>query len=591
MANKDLTIRIKVANAVSAGLQDVQKRLGSFIKDVGSNLMNIKAGFDMISGAAMKFAEIAVKPIKEAFRFESATIQFKILMGSMDEAKKRMSELAEFAAKTPFELNELVDASKVLHTFSNGALGGIESMRLIGDAAAAVGEPFQEVAFWVGRAYTAIKSGEPFGRAALRLQELKLLTPETRMEMEKFQASGKSNTEVWEKFTESLKTFEGGMIQLSKTGDGLTSTLKDDWTAAVRTFGQEFSDQAKGGINEMSLALQKIVEDGTVTKIAKEASTAFTELVTTLKPVVSFLADIWIKSEQIRGVLGTGWKAAVLGPVGAVITQMDSLKKSFGDFLEYTTGAKISFSSNGSANRNPEVQANEKKNEEIAKSDEKSLKEKVRNDMEKAQAMMDAQKEQEELMKAEEELIKEMDEASDNALESQLESMREHYKKMAEEEEKAAEEKIKRAEENAKKLEELKQDEVDAQKEIEDNAREEQQRAWEQQVRDNEEIAKKTVKQFIADSRSKKDEEKAKIEEDKTGKRLAEMEARGTKLSKRDKEWLESFKAIRNAGQQAGVGKENLKQMELTNIATKQNELNAKLTAIQQKQLELSQAN
>jgi hypothetical protein len=52
MASKDLTIRIKVANAVSAGLQDVQKRLGSFIKDIGSNLMNIKAGFDMISGAS-----------------------------------------------------------------------------------------------------------------------------------------------------------------------------------------------------------------------------------------------------------------------------------------------------------------------------------------------------------------------------------------------------------------------------------------------------------------------------------------------------------------------------------------------------------
>lgn len=158
-------------------------------------------------------------------------------------------------------------------------------------------------------------------------------------------------------------------------------------------------------------------------------------------------------------------------------------------------------------------------------------------------------------------------------------------------ERKAQEERLKLAEETAKKLEDLKKQEVDAQKAIEDNARDEQRKAWEDQVRKNEEIAKKTVAQFIKESRTKKEEEKARAQEDKQGARLKAMEARGTKLSPRDKEWLEKFEEIRGAAQLGGVGKNNLQQMDLKDVATKQNELNQKLTDILRKQTELNQMN
>jgi hypothetical protein len=69
------------------------------------------------------------------------------------------------------------------------------------------------------------------------------------------------------------------------------------------------------------------------------------------------------------------------------------------------------------------------------------------------------------------------------------------------------------------------------------------------------------------------------------------MEARGTKLSKRDKEWLDGFKAIKEAGRLGGVGAKNLKEMDLKDVATKQNELNQKLTDILRKQTELNQMN
>ena len=158
-------------------------------------------------------------------------------------------------------------------------------------------------------------------------------------------------------------------------------------------------------------------------------------------------------------------------------------------------------------------------------------------------------------------------------------------------ERKAQEERVKLAEETAKKLEDLAKQKADAQKAVEDNARDEQKRAWEKQVRENEEIAKKTVAQFIEDSKKKKDEEKVRKQEDEKGARLKAMEARGTKLSPRDKEWLKKFDEIREAGVNAGVGARNIKEMDLKDIADKQNGLMAKVIEIQRKQNELNQQN
>jgi hypothetical protein len=147
---------------------------------------------------------------------------------------------------------------------------------------------------------------------------------------------------------------------------------------------------------------------------------------------------------------------------------------------------------------------------------------------------------------------------------------------------KLEEERVKLAEETAKKIEDLKKEEVEAKKAIEENARDEQRKAWDKQLRENEEIAKKTVAQFIEDAKGKKGEEKGLADEDKRGKMLSAMEARGTKLSKRDKEWLEAFKDIRKAGDKAGVAKKNIEGMELQKVLKKQNELDGRLVKVKE---------
>lgn len=264
MANKVLEYIIRALDKTGDGTKSAKEGTQRTTRSILGNLANIKAGWDMATGAIVSGAKAVWTAVKEAFHFESLTIQFSVLMGSLKKAKDRMKELSDFAAQTPFELNEIAQASRQLHVFSDGAMGATESLRLVGDAAAAVGQNLQEVSFWVGRAYAMIKGGQPFGEAAMRLQEMGIITPQVRSKMEELQAAGAANIDVWKVLSARLYEFKGGMGQLSQTGDGLVSTLKDTWTESVRTFGQAFMDVSKTAIGGLIEWMGRLNSDGTI---------------------------------------------------------------------------------------------------------------------------------------------------------------------------------------------------------------------------------------------------------------------------------------------------------------------------------------
>lgn len=222
----------------------------------------------------------AVKPFVEASaQAETYSVQLKVLLGSAEAAEDRLTELYDFAATTPFEIDEVVKASIQLQTLTKGALATGEGLRLVGDMAAAANVPFSEISMWVGRAYDAIQSGRPFGEAAMRLQELGLLSGETRAKLEQLQKTGADGSVIWEVFQEDMSRFSGMMEEQSKTFTGIISNLKDSWTQFLRDVGEsvffdlikekfdnmrtwidENQAQVKRWANGIGLALATIVE-------------------------------------------------------------------------------------------------------------------------------------------------------------------------------------------------------------------------------------------------------------------------------------------------------------------------------------------
>lgn len=180
----------------------------------------VTAGISVVIGALAG----AFKTISTAATFQDLEASFTTLLGSVDAAKERMADLAKFAAETPFELGEVAQASRVLQNFTDGALASGEGLRLIGDLAAATGQPFEEVAVTIGRFYSALKSGAPTGEAAARLREL---TGDTY-----------NQVKSWDEAREALSKYSGEMDRRSKTWNGMWSSLMDAISGVAKEIGK-----------------------------------------------------------------------------------------------------------------------------------------------------------------------------------------------------------------------------------------------------------------------------------------------------------------------------------------------------------------
>jgi hypothetical protein len=163
----------------------------------------------------------------------------------------------------------------------------------------------------------------------MRLQEMGIMTPDVRQKMDELQKSGAKQSDVWAVLQTRMLEFSGGMKTLSGTGDGLVSTLQDNWTGAVRTFGQAFSDSAKTGIQYMIDLIGKLTTDGTITRWAdrvKEIMYSVAGLARALyqggeqrSGAVSAIKDVVIGSFEIAAVKAINLLAEYAPRIGLAI--------------------------------------------------------------------------------------------------------------------------------------------------------------------------------------------------------------------------------------------------------------------------------
>ena len=307
MAKKSVEIIFWLRDKISPSLKTIK----SGVKGVGVAIAALaKIAAAAFAGMSAGAAGVAAS-VKKSFEFETARTQLKSLLGTTTEATKRFDELKKMADETPFQLPDILKASRLLTTFSEGALGGAESLRGLGDAAAATNQNISDVAFWVGRAYSMIQGGKPFGEAAMRLQEMAILSAEARNKMEELQKAGASSSQVFGVLTKEFSKFEGGMIDLSQTGDGLISTLKGNWDTAVAEFGNTFVDASKDGIQALIDKLKELVASG---KVKEWAENLYAGLVAVKNVVVD------IKS--------------AFSSIGKALSPMISAIKKFADYAE-----------------------------------------------------------------------------------------------------------------------------------------------------------------------------------------------------------------------------------------------------------------
>lgn len=181
-------------------------------------------------------------PVSKAAQFETAEVGFEMLFKSTEKAHKRVKELFEFAKTTPFELPNVLQASRVLELMTKGALGAGAGLRFVGDVAAATQQPIEELSVWFGRLYNGIASGRLTGEAMMRLQEIGALSGDARNQIEKMIKSGQKGSRVWKVVTEDMAKFGGTMERKSKTWQGLMSNLMDSFGLFMTEMGGPIKD-------------------------------------------------------------------------------------------------------------------------------------------------------------------------------------------------------------------------------------------------------------------------------------------------------------------------------------------------------------
>lgn len=223
---------------------------GSFAA-VGLAISGVKQSIELVGNTI----KAALGPSAE---MQTLQVQFAVLLGGMGEAKDRMQELTKFADTTPFALPEVAKASKVLETLTKGALSTGAGLRMVGDVAAATGQPFDELSVWIGRMYDGLQSGRPVGEALMRMQELGVISGDVRGKIEQLQKEGKKGPEVWGVAEKAFGQYAGMMDAQSKTFEGLSSTMGDSLNGVVREFGNEILPDASGAVGDFTTALNDL---------------------------------------------------------------------------------------------------------------------------------------------------------------------------------------------------------------------------------------------------------------------------------------------------------------------------------------------
>lgn len=293
------------------GLHDQADKTGGRMGALGSILQGIGQGigqgiFDLITDSVGNLAEalggLVTGSIAKAGEMERFSAQLEVLLGSSEAAEARLRELVEFARSTPFELPGVIEASRTLQVFTQGALATGDGLRMVGDIAAGTGRPFQEVAMWVGRLYDAMQSGRPFGEATMRLQEMGAMSGNSRARIEQLAKAVKDGTmtmaDAWDLAQGEFGQFSGLMQKQSGTLEGMLSNLAD-------TVGQKMA-----GIGEALLPLAKEVIP-VIMEMVENAGNA----------IAGFVRDNY---EQIRA-----WVLGIINFISGLVTGLFGESKAF----------------------------------------------------------------------------------------------------------------------------------------------------------------------------------------------------------------------------------------------------------------------
>lgn len=235
---KDLDKAEKRAQKTGANIGDIFKNALSFTIGMGM-FEAVKSGFKTITSSALDFNSM----------IERATIGFTTMLGSAEKAQSFLDKMGKFAAGTPFEYPDLLDASQRLMAMGFTADEVLPTLKAIGDAMAGMGKGTNEingVIYALGQMRMAgrVNAQDMMQLVNQGIPAWQILAEEmgkTTAEIRKMSEQGliPADYAVNVLINGMEKRFPNMMKNMENTWQGVTSTIKDIWRMTIGAITQD----------------------------------------------------------------------------------------------------------------------------------------------------------------------------------------------------------------------------------------------------------------------------------------------------------------------------------------------------------------
>lgn len=291
MARNNILIRI------NGNAENFKRTLDGIKKETRTLETSLK---NIATKGAIAFAGLGAGiagAVSQAAKFEQINTQFEVLIGNAQDSKKALDELKDFSAKTPFQFESIAKAGQQLLGFGFAADELRPKLEQIGNVAAAVGKPIDEIGLIFGQVAAA---GKLTGERLLQFQERAIpIGPAiaktlgvSESAVKKLVSEGAVSFATFEKAFASLSqkggVAFGALDKQSQTVSGQFSTLKDNVSLLVADFGQQFFPVVRAVTESLTGMIQVLRQNEEIVKYGAAVvgvTTAITGLITTLAVV------------------------------------------------------------------------------------------------------------------------------------------------------------------------------------------------------------------------------------------------------------------------------------------------------------------
>ena len=254
LGNLIVNLKLDTAN-MDRNLLRSQKKLNKFtqnITDIGKNLQSL--GIKMTAFVSLPIALVGLEAVKASAEMEAMTTSFEALLGNKSRAEDFVAVISKFSAETPFQIQDIGKASKILLSFGRSAQEVEEDLQNIGNVAAALGADIAEVAKTFGKVFgKEIIQTEEIWQLTERgipiLAELGAITGKTTGQLlkmaEKQELTADLMIEAFRRMSGEGGRFQDFMLKMSKTMLGIWSNFKDNMFLMLVQFGDMIVETIK----------------------------------------------------------------------------------------------------------------------------------------------------------------------------------------------------------------------------------------------------------------------------------------------------------------------------------------------------------